>query len=394
MKTNKIMGIYIHIPFCIKKCNYCDFLSFTADDLSKEAYINALINKIKYYGEKYNDYHISTVFIGGGTPSVLIPGAINRIMTALHTFFQMEECSEITIECNPGTVTDEKLSEYINSGINRISFGLQSTNNNELKYLGRIHTYDLFLDSYELARKAGFKNINIDLMSALPYQTIDSYCSTLNDVLSLRPEHISAYSLIIEEGTPFSNISASLLPDEDTEREMYHLTKTILKNAGYDRYEISNYSLKGYECNHNISYWKRINYLGIGLGSSSLLRKDYCYTNTAILKNVRFTETKDMNKFINSKGNTISDSSVLSLKEIIEEYIFLGLRLTAGISADDFYQTFKINLYDLYSKEIDYLKNLNVITFSNNILKFTDYGFDISNTALTYFLDPNIEFFL
>ncbi len=384
------MGIYIHIPFCVKKCNYCDFLSFPADDTGKLKYVESLIERIKYFGTLYSNVKISTIFFGGGTPSILPDSCISRIMTALKSNFDLSECSEITIECNPGTVDFTKLSKYKNCGINRISFGLQSTNNDELKFIGRIHTYENFLESYNLARKVGFTNINIDIMSALPYQTYASYKDTLTKVLELKPEHISSYSLILEEGTPMYDVDTSLLPDEDTEREMYYLTDSLLKEYGYHRYEISNYSLSGYECKHNSGYWTRIDYLGIGIGSASLV------TSQKLNKAARFTEIEDINLFCKNEYHSTSPETLpsymeLSFSDAVEEFMYLGLRMTQGISTSIFKENFGYDIYKVYGDIINSLIDKKLLEKSGDYLRLTTLGIDVSNQVLAEFLEPDFS---
>ena len=278
----KELELYLHIPFCVKKCNYCDFLSAPAEEETRAAYVDALLEEIRGF-EDPEDYEVVTVFFGGGTPSILPGQEIFRIMEALREKFSFRKGAEITLEANPGTVDKEKLSCYKKAGINRLSFGLQSADAEELKKLGRIHTWEKFLESFQLAREAGFSNINVDLMSALPGQTKESWEKTLRQVLALQPEHISAYSLIIEEGTPFYQLyekdverrdageEPELLPSEEEERAMYEATGRILKEQGYLHYEISNYAKPGRECRHNLGYWQRRDYLGFGLGASTLL---------------------------------------------------------------------------------------------------------------------------
>ena len=251
------MELYLHIPFCVKKCAYCDFLSFPSGQEIQRQYAKRLMEDIDCMGKKYGDIPVDTIFIGGGTPSVPESRLIVDLMEHVNRAFQISDGAEISMEANPGTVTREKLKEYRRAGINRISFGLQSANDRELKLLGRIHTWAEFLESFALARECGFTNLNIDLMSALPGQTRESWKDTLKRVTDLNPEHISAYSLIIEDGTPFgekygSEEGRKLLPDEDSEREMYHETKRFLRECGYERYEISNYAKPGRECRHNI----------------------------------------------------------------------------------------------------------------------------------------------
>ena len=299
------LEIYIHIPFCVKKCDYCDFLSAPADLETKEKYVEALINEIKLNKNKMSEYVVDTVFIGGGTPSLLEENQISKIMSVLKDNCNMSENPEITIECNPGTITESKLWEYKKSGINRISFGLQSANDQELKSIGRIHNYAGFLESYNLARKCGFDNINVDLMSALPGQTLKSYEETLNKVVRLEPEHISAYSLIVEENTLMyyrvkkAQIKGiNILPDEESERKMYYLTNNILRSNGYRKYEISNYSKPGKECKHNIGYWQRKEYLGFGIGAASLYKEN------------RYNNISDINKYIEVLTNNIKENSI------------------------------------------------------------------------------------
>ena len=281
MKKN--LELYIHVPFCIKKCAYCDFLSFPADEKMQEKYFDALIRDIKYYGQNMEEYKVSTIYIGGGTPSWMNESLIQSLMLYVYKSFDVAKDAEISIECNPGTLTSRKLLIYKQSGINRLSIGLQSADDDELKILGRIHTYDQFLKSYESARVAGFDNINVDIMSGLPKQTTEKMLDTLHKVIRLKPEHISAYSIIIEKNTPFydeykfdmvkqeAGMKPDVLPDEDEVYRMYKATQRTLDEAGYKQYEISNFAKKGYECRHNIGYWTRENSLGIGLGAASLI---------------------------------------------------------------------------------------------------------------------------
>ena len=276
------MQIYMHIPFCVKKCLYCDFLSGPQNQETIELYVDSLCREIATYPVSHANRtkdKVSTIFVGGGTPSILSGEQIKRIFDALYAHFDMEEDAEVTIEVNPGTVTREKLEAYRACNINRISFGLQSANNEELKLLGRIHNFETFVENFRLARACGFENINVDLMSAIPNQTLQSFEETLCKVLALKPEHISAYSLIVEEGTPFAYLygegcpKEQELPSEDVEREIYYKTEEILSQAGYHRYEISNYAKQGMECKHNVGYWDRKEYIGFGLGASGLVNE-------------------------------------------------------------------------------------------------------------------------
>ena len=283
-EAKKPLELYIHIPFCVKKCDYCDFLSGPAGKERQREYFQALEREIAAVPD-FSDREITTVFIGGGTPSVPDPSLVGEMLDQIRNKFFVAPDAEITIEANPGTLYKEKLQIYLEHGINRLSLGLQSPQNRELKILGRIHTWEEFQESFFMARDAGFSNINIDLMSAIPEQTYADWEKNLRTVAGLSPEHISAYSLIIEEGTPFGERKLKL-PDEDTEYRMYENTAGILEEYGFHQYEISNYAKGGRECRHNKGYWQRIDYLGLGLGASSLL------------KHMRFSNTADMKEYI------------------------------------------------------------------------------------------------
>lgn len=396
----KEMELYLHIPFCVRKCAYCDFLSWSADEKIRQKYVDALIKEIKGYGNIYHDrVKISTIFVGGGTPSVLTGEQIRHICGALRQSFQISEDAEITMEINPGTVTDEKLCLWRQAGINRLSIGLQSVNNEELKMLGRIHTYEEFLDTYGAVRRQGFQNVNIDLISAIPGQTLESWKETLAKVAELEPEHISAYSLIVEEGTPFyqrykgsgkitKKTEDSLqsgegtdrylpLPDEETERSIYETTGELLKRYGYSRYEISNYAKEGYACRHNLGYWERKDYLGIGLGASSLVNHTR-YHNTADYKKYMrgIKEQKDIREEIEE----------LSRSDEIEEFMFLGLRETRGVSAAEFEKQFGKTITEVYGKELKKLESRNLLVCAGDRIYLTKRGVDISNTVFVEFL--------
>ena len=380
----KQLELYVHIPFCEKKCLYCDFLSFKAEEDLHKAYVDKLIEEIRVQAKNYSDYQISSIFIGGGTPSVMKAVYISNIMSAIYEAFIVESVAEVSIECNPGTVDIDKLLVYKQSGINRISVGLQSTVDKELQHLGRIHTYADFLYSYEKIRESGYKNVNVDLMSALPWQTLDSWKSTLKKVAMLKPEHISAYSLIIEEGTEFSKIYGNpegrkFLPTEEVERAMYHSTIDILKNYSYERYEISNYSKPGYESKHNIGYWTGEEYLGFGIGASS-----YVYGR-------RFHVEKDIKKYlaIDMKRDIMplyQNIHELSTKEKMEEFMFLGLRLTKGVLVTDFYDRFGMELIDVFEKPIQKNISFGLLKYENLYLRLTDKGLDLSNRVMGDFL--------
>lgn len=382
-------GLYIHFPFCIKKCNYCDFLSFPMNDMKNpqdllSSYIESLKNEIIYRSQFFKDTPITSIFFGGGTPSLMSAKHFEEIMDILHRYYHIEATAEITSEANPGTLSAEKLSAMRKSGINRLSIGLQSTNDCELKCLGRIHTWQQFLDNYENARAVGFENINIDLMSALPNQSVESYTETLDQVMALKPEHISAYSLIIEEGTPFFDAEDSLhLPSEDDERKMYALTKEVLAKNGYQQYEISNYAHPGYECRHNIIYWTRGNYLGLGLGASSLI------------DNLRFSNERDLQTYMNLwtssddtaeflKGTAVHEK--LDVSAQMEEFMFLGLRMTNGISVTEFETYFNCPISKPYGAVIDkHLKDGTLKQVADRLL-LTQKGLDVSNYVMSDFI--------
>lgn len=368
MKMRRDLELYIHIPFCVKKCAYCDFLSGPADEETMEYYVRALIREIESIESMKEMYRVITVFVGGGTPSVLGGEQIERIFAALREKFAMESVREVTIEANPGTVTREKLKAYRRAGINRISFGLQSANNEELKQLGRIHTYEDFLESYMLAREEGFDNINIDLISAIPNQTVESWKSTVDRILKLQPEHISAYSLIVEEGTPFEKMYGEdgnrkeELPSEEEERMIYQKTKKWFQEAGYERYEISNYAKKGYACRHNLGYWERKEYLGLGLGASSLIG------------NVRFQNTEEMKTYLKYSDDVRKrkqNEEVLTKEEELEEIIFLGLRKKDGISKKE---------VDFFcGEQIEKMICQGFLEEKDGNIRLTERGIDISN---------------
>ena len=373
------MELYLHMPFCVRKCAYCDFLSFPSGAKTQRMYAKRLMEDIGVMGKRYGEIPVETIFIGGGTPSVPDSGLIVEIMEHVRHAFHVVDGAEISMEANPGTVTREKLTDYRKAGINRLSFGLQSANDRELKLLGRIHTWAEFLESFTLARECGFANLNIDLMSALPGQTCESWKETLSRVTDLDPEHISAYSLIIEEGTPFgerygSEEGRKLLPDEDSEREMYHETKRFLKDCGYERYEISNYAKPGRECRHNIGYWTGVPYLGLGLGASSYL--DGC----------RFTVNPDMKQYLEEKPGRFADIEKLTKKDMEEEFFYVGLRMTAGVSLSEFERRFGISAKEVYPGLMETFVKEKAAHFEGDRFVLTDYGLDVSNYIMAQFL--------
>ena len=385
MKTEyKPLSIYIHIPFCIRKCLYCDFLSQPADEKMQEEYVNCLIEEIKRESKRFTGHVVNTVFIGGGTPSVLPEGFVERILAAVYGYYRVAKEPEITIEVNPGTVSAKKLQEYHGIGINRLSIGLQSAINEELKSLGRIHTADDFFATYRDAVKSGFNNINVDLMTAVPMQTIESFKETAKQVLALEPipSHISAYSLIIEAGTPFYENTPEL-PDEDTDRMLYKITNDILTEKGYHRYEISNYALTGYECIHNKVYWKRGEYAGFGTGAASLIQ------------NTRYSNIRATCDYISRirEGLDVREGiQKLSVSEQMEEFMFLGLRLTEGVSVKEFEDIFGKTIEEVYPGLLGKLEQQGLLLCKRRAngererIYLSEFGLDVSNVVMAEFL--------
>lgn len=369
------LELYFHIPFCIKKCEYCDFLSGPATRTRPEDYIYALLREMKTISEE-EKRSVDTIFIGGGTPSVPEWDVMEKFLKGMREDFNISSDAEITIEANPGTLTPEKLRLYRKYGINRISIGLQSPKDKELKILGRIHNYSQFLESYHMAREAGFSNINIDLMFAIPGQTCKGWQENLRTVAELGPEHISAYSLIIEEGTPFYEKELDL-PDEDSEYMMYEDTGKILGEYGYHQYEISNYAQKGRRCRHNEGYWTRRDYLGLGLGAASLLG------------NRRFSNTDSMEEYLKNSGcpeKIRKNQENLSTYDEMSEFMFLGLRMTEGISMKRFQKCFGVPIEKIYGKVINGYKKQGLLIEKNGRIFLSRPGIHVSNTIMADFL--------
>lgn len=375
------LELYVHIPFCERKCLYCDFLSAPARETVRERYVEALRSEIAGRGEEYRDALVTSVFLGGGTPLLLAGAQAGALMGEIGSRFRLAEDAEITIEINPGTVDPGKLSAYRDAGVNRLSIGLQSADDGELEAIGRIHTWERFLETYRQVRQAGFDNVNVDLMSALPGQTVDSWRRTLRRVLSLvpQPEHISAYSLILEEGTPLYDryIQGALeLPDEDEERLMYRETKRILEVQGYRRYEISNYAKAGFECVHNCGYWQRRDYLGLGIGAASMVG------------NVRFKNAEDLDRYLEEPLGCRQEERALTVEEQMEEFMFLGLRLTDGVEGRAFFEAFGRTPESVYGGVIE--KNIRdgLLEYGDGKkrLALTERGLDLANYVMAQFL--------
>lgn len=426
------MELYVHIPFCVKKCKYCDFLSFAADENTKKRYVEALCNEIIYCANvlpkilidpkkvlmeqndvwesqneektakpcKMGKVEVDTIYFGGGTPTALPVDDLVQILQKIKEEFVVNDDAEITFECNPATIDKNGLQKLQKNGVNRLSIGLQSTFDDELKLLGRIHNFDDFLEIFYAAREVGFKNLNVDLISALPGQTTEKYKISLQRLIKLQPEHISSYSLILEEGTPFYelyNERLEMLPDEETDREMYHLTKAMLQENGYERYEISNYAKPGFESKHNSGYWKRVPYLGLGLGASSLIN------------NIRYRKKSDLASYLQIFGlqektckmaknekneifpqNLIQECETLDVVDQMAEFMYLGLRMSKGVNSEDFFKEFNQELRKVYGEVIDKLERdgLLIVKEEGKGERFflSEFGMDVSNFVFEKFL--------
>ena len=370
----KAIGIYIHIPFCLRKCNYCDFCSYTSRSNDFEKYAYGISRRIKKFAEIYGKRNADTVYFGGGTPTLLPDSCFETIFDAIKNNFYVQDDAEITVECNPATATFESLSFLRAIGVNRLSVGVQSANDNELSLLGRLHSFKDFCISYELARRANFENISVDLMYGIPDQTIESFLYTLRRVSEMNPEHISAYGLKIEPETPFGRNPLLLnLPDEDTEYEMYRLCREYLESDGYFRYEISNFAKPGYESKHNLKYWQLKEYIGFGVAAHSFI------------DGKRFGNSTDIDAFLRGE-DIISENSLVSKNESVKEYVMLGLRLESGISANKYKDMTGRDIF--HDKPI--LKKLEkngLIVCNGDRIALTDHGFFVSNAVLTELLD-------
>ncbi len=374
-KKKDSLELYFHIPFCIKKCDYCDFLSGPATRARQEAYIYALLREMKA-ASAIEKRPVDTIFIGGGTPSVPECDIMEKLLQGIGENFQLAADAEVTIEANPGTLTPEKLALYRRYGINRISIGLQSPKDQELQALGRIHNYQQFLESYHMAREAGFSNMNIDLMFAIPGQSYEGWIQNLRTVAKLGPEHISAYSLIIEEGTPFSTRKLDL-PDEDTEYRMYEDVAKVLGEYGYHQYEISNYAKNGRNCRHNEGYWERKDDLGLGIGAASLIGGE------------RFTNTSDMSEYLENSGNLEeirTDRETLTREDEMGEFMFLGLRMTKGVSKNDFQEYFGTPIEKIYGEVLEKYKKQGLLLEEDGRIFLSRAGIHVSNAVMADFL--------
>lgn len=389
--------VYIHVPFCVKKCLYCDFLSAPADEKSQSLYVDALIREMERKYNKLKDRRVKTIFIGGGTPSSLSEENLSKLLSAVRDVLKPDCETEYTMECNPGTLSESKLKTAKKYGVNRLSIGLQSMDNDELKLLGRIHSAEEFEENYLLARECGFDNINIDLISSLPGQNKEAFMNSLRKAIAMSPEHISVYSLIVEEGTEFYDRyhddvlkrdrgeKTLFLPDEDTEYETGVALREYLKSAGYNRYEISNYALDGRECTHNKGYWQRKDYLGLGLGAASFIDK------------TRYKNEVNIKEYIKINGDNVIDNlplcdepyfekTELSAMEEMEETMFLGLRMTEGVNLLDFKEKFGVDMKNVYHSQTEELVMNGLAKIEDGCFRLTDRGFDLGNYAFGMFL--------
>ena len=377
------LGLYIHIPFCVQKCKYCDFLSAPADDATKKQYVEALCKEITGYKDLTKEYELATIYFGGGTPSVLNVSLTEKILSTVKKVFAVNAGAEITLEINPGTASLDKLKRYKELGINRLSIGVQSAKKEELALLGRIHSFEDAKQTVLWAREAGFTNLSLDLMSALPGQSLEDYKENVEEILSLNPEHISSYSLIVEDGTPFFELYAvgkekeTELPDEETDRAMYAYTKERLMQAGYGRYEISNYAKPGFESRHNSSYWIGTEYIGVGLGASSLFT------------NARYHNETDLTTYIKeaeSGQDVRRETERLDIGEQMEEFMILGLRMMQGISRQAFQNRFGKPIETVYGSALKKLEKQGLLILTGDRVALTETGIDVSNRVFVEFV--------
>ena len=374
MMRAKPIGLYVHIPFCLKKCAYCDFCSFiNADFPQKAEYIDALCREIDSYLGK--GISLDSIFFGGGTPSLLSGEEFAKIVSHIRTAFSLSDDLEFTVEANPKTLTREKLIAYMNEGVNRISLGLQSANSNELSSLGRIHSYEEFVESYMLVRDVGIDNLNVDLMYGIPEQTADSFKATLEKVCELSPEHISVYGLILEEGTPlYKSVDKYRMPTEDEECDMYYLAADFLRAKGYSHYEISNYAKVGLECRHNLKYWRCDEYIGVGLAA-------YSYFDGK-----RYGNTTDKEVYLSTPSEIIIYEEKSTAESEAYEFVMLGLRLLRGISLSEYKTKFGVDFVKGREEKIQNLLELGYISLTEDNLSLTERGFYVSNSILTSLL--------
>ena len=369
------LGLYVHIPYCIRKCNYCDFCSLPlGDGAVPDSYISRLIDEIRAYS-KAEKRVLTTIYFGGGTPSLLAPDKMRLIVSAIKESFAIADNAEITFEANPGTLSEEKALEYRRLGFNRVSMGLQSIHDNEMKKLGRIHDYEDFLKSYNLLRKAGFDNINVDLMYGIPDQTKESFALTLENIIALAPNHISCYGLIIEEGTPFYKMADTLnVPELDDECDMYEIAARMLADNGYSHYEISNYARAGFESRHNLIYWNSDDYIGVGAAAHSCL------------DGIRRSNTEDVSEYVSSHGILPKEEHSPDEDEAAYTYAMLKLRLKSGFSLSEYRERFGRSFLDGRESAIANMEKNGLLKLENDRIFLTERGFYVSNGILVEIL--------
>ena len=387
----KEIGLYVHIPFCKSKCYYCDFVSYANKENSQKEYINCIKQELIHYSEENQimashnlekKYVISTIYIGGGTPSIIEYNYIEQIINAIKSNFKIKENAEITIEVNPGTITKEKLDAYAKIGINRLSIGLQAVQNEILKQIGRIHTYEQFLNTYNMARQVGFKNINVDLMIGLPNQTLEDVKNSTKIIIELKPEHISVYSLILEENTKLYNMVKNKtiqLPTDETERKMYWYVKKNLEKHKYYQYEISNFAKPGFESKHNQNCWNQKEYIGIGCAASSFM------------DNIRYSNTSNLEEYIKNIKEGLQNKNLileetLNEESKMQEYMMLGLRKISGVNILEFEKKFNINPVVKYCRELEKLNHEGLIIIIDENIKLTNKGIDFANLVWEEFI--------
>lgn len=372
------IGVYIHIPFCKRKCYYCDFVSYPEKYELQGKYIDKVIQEIEENKKILQDNNVTTIYIGGGTPSSIKPELIKRILNEIYNYTEINNIKEITIEVNPGTATKNNLQLYKNCGINRLSIGLQSTNNDILNEIGRIHNFNQFLDTYKWAREAEFKNINVDLMIGIPNQTLDDVKTSLEKVVSLKPEHISVYSLIVEDETPMKKLIESgklKLPDEEDERNQYKYTKNFLELNGYKHYEISNFAKPGFESKHNLNCWEQKQYIGLGVAAHS-------YIN-----GVRYSNTISLEEYLNKDSKDIKEiHETQTIDDMKKEYMLLGLRKIDGVQISKFEEKFGENPIYLFKNELKKLIQEGLLIIDLDNIKLTEKGLDLANIVWEEFV--------
>ena len=396
---SKELGIYIHIPFCKQKCYYCDFVSFTDKNDLQKKYIETVKKEINQYFDKENfnkKYDVTTIYIGGGTPSYINSNYIVEILELLENRLKNNKTKfediEITIEVNPGTVDKQKLEQYKKAKINRLSIGLQSANNEILKQIGRIHTFEQFLETYNLAKQVGFDNINVDLMIGLPNQSIEDVKNSLKKVIDLKPTHVSVYSLIIEEGTVIEKlIKQSILQEmkEEQERRMYWYVKSMLELNGYKHYEISNFAKEGKESKHNVNCWLQKEYIGIGTSAHSYLngiRYSNCAEIEKYIKNIEENTQKEFKQFLDEVQKLYEIQEVQSLEDMKKEYMLLGLRKIDGVQISKFKEKYQDNPIFMYRKQLEKLVKEKLIIIDGDYIKLTNQGLDLANLVWTEFV--------